>query len=163
MNPEENKGAEEVIVPVEKTELELVLERAEKAEEERDNYKAVALKRLGKLPGDAEFLDKEGNGELSVAEQVRLALLDREVEKARGEEKVAREKLIKENNELRLALKNRPGSSAVGGGEGSSAVTKDNVFSEGQLNELRQRAIRLKADPEKFIERVKQNILNQGK
>lgn len=165
MNPEENKSVEEVPVieqPVEKTELELALERAKKAEEERDNYKAVALKRLGKLPGDAEFLDKDGNGELSVAEQVRLALLDREVEKARAEEVVAREKLIKENNELRLALKNRPGSSIGGNGGGSSVETKDNIFSEAQLQALRAKAQRLKADPEKFIQQAKDNLLRRG-
>lgn len=165
MNPEENKSVEEVPVieqPVEKTELELALERAKKAEEERDNYKAVALKRLGKLPGDAEFLDKDGNGELSVAEQVRLALLDREVEKARAEEVVAREKLIKENSELRLALKNRPGSSIGGNGGGSSVETKDNIFSEAQLQALRAKAQRLKADPEKFIQQAKDNLLRRG-
>ncbi len=165
MNPEENKGVEEVPVieqPVEKTELELALERAKKAEEERDNYKAVALKRLGKLPGDAEFLDKDGNGELSVAEQVRLALLDREVEKARAEEVAARDKLIKENNELRLALKNRPGSSIGGNGGGSSVETKDNIFSEAQLQALRAKAQRLKADPEKFIQQAKDNLLRRG-
>lgn len=165
MNPEENKGVEEVIVteqPVEKTELELALERAQKAEEERDNYKAVALKRLGKLPGDAEFLNKDGNGELSVAEQVRLALLDREVEKARAEEVAARDRLIKENNELRLALKNRPGSSIGGNGGGSSVETKDNIFSEAQLQALRAKAQRLKADPEKFIQQAKDNLLRRG-
>lgn len=163
MNPEDNKGAEGAVEqPVQKTDLELALERAEKAEADRDNYKKVALQRLGKLPGDAEFLDKEGNGELSVAEQVRLALLDREVEKAREEEKVAREKLIKENAELRIALKNQPGSSVgSGSGGGAGLEVKDNIFNEAQLAELRKRALRIKADPEKFIENAKKNITNR--
>jgi hypothetical protein len=146
-------------VVVEKDELTLAREKLAKTEEERDNYKAVALKRLGKLPGDAEFLDKEGSGELSVAEQVRLALLDREVEGARKEREGAEAKLIKENSELRIALKNQPGSSLGGSGSGTSTEVKDNVFSEAQLVELRKKAERLHADPEKFIEQAKANIL----
>ncbi len=154
---------EEVVVPVveptvEKDELTLTQEKLAKAEEERDNYKNVALKRLGKLPGDAEFLNKEGDSELSVEEQVRIALLDREVEAARKAEKDATAKIIKENSELRLALKNQPGSTLGGGSSESGLVTKDNVFSEAQLDELRKRAERLGADPEKFIENAKNNL-----
>jgi hypothetical protein len=144
---------------VEKDELTLTQEKLAKAEEDRDNYKAVALKRLGKLPGDAEFLDKDGNGELSVAEQVRLALLDREVEQARKEEKVATDKLIRENSELKIALKNQPGTSLGGSGSGTSTEVKDNVFSEAQLVVLRARAAILKADPETFIASAKANFL----
>ena len=159
----DEKGAEVVTpaadAPVEKDVLTLTQEKLAKAEEERDNYKAVALKRLGKLPGDAEFLDKDGNGELSVAEQVRLALLDREVEQARKEEKAASDKIIRENAELRLALKNQPGASLGGSGSGASTEVKDNVFSEAQLVELRKRAERLKTDPEKFIENAKTTFL----
>ncbi len=153
----EEKGAE--VVVVEKDELTLAKEALAKAEEERDNYKNVALKRLGKLPGDAEFLDKEGKGELSVAEQVRIELLNREVEGARKVENDATAKIIKENSELRLALKNQPGSALGGGGSGGDIEVKDNVFSEAQLVELRARATRLKADPEKFIENAKRNVL----
>jgi len=127
--------------------------------EERDNYKTVALKRLGKLPGDADFLDKDGSGELSVAEQVRLALLDKEIEavqKAKAEETA---RIVKENAELRLALKNRPGES-MGGGGGESLAVKDNVLSESQIAVLKQKAERLKVkDVDAFIETAKQNIL----
>ena len=157
----EEKGAETVIpaVVVEKDALTLTQEKLAKAETDRDNYKAVALKRLGKLPGDAEFLDKGEGGELSVAEQVRLALLDREVEEARKEEKVATEKLIRRNAELELALKNQPGSSLGGSGSGSDPEVKDNMFSEAQLAFFRERAEKLKEDPEKFIERMKANTI----
>ena len=148
----------EVVVPViEIDPITKLEEENAKLIEERDNYKAVALKRLGKLPGDAEFLDKDGNGELSVAEQVRLALLDREIatnEKAKKDETA---RLVKENSELRLAIKNRPGGS-IGGEGGSGAEVKDNVFSEAQIAVLRQTASRLKADPEKFIEQAKKNL-----
>lgn len=154
--PEEKKVEGEVVV--EKDALTLAQERIAKVEEERDNYKAVALKRLGKLPADAEFLDKEGAGELSVAEQVRIALLDREVENARKLEQDATAKLIRENSELRLALKNQPGAGLGGSGSGGELDVKDNTFSEAQLADLRKRAERLKTDPEKFIENAKKNL-----
>lgn len=160
MNPEENKVP--VVTPepvvVEKTELELALERAEQAEKDRDNYKEVALKRLGKLPGDAEFLNKGDPTELSVAEQVRIELLNREVEKTQEEVKKANQALIKENAELRLAIKNKAGSSMGGSGSGSSVEVKDNVFSPSQIEELTRRAKRVGADPVKFIENAKANI-----
>ncbi len=130
-----------------------------KLEEERDNYKAVALKRLGKLPGDADFLaTEEGQKELSVAEQVRLALLDREVETERKAREDETKKIIRENNELKLALKNRPDPS-LGGDSGSGTEVKDNVFSAEQIKVMKEKAIRLKVDPDKFVESAKKNFL----
>lgn len=163
MTPEEIEAArvaEEVRIAAEIANSPLTKLQDENAKltEERDNYKNVALKRLGKLPGDAEFLDKEGNGELSVAEQVRIELLNREIGKNVEAEKAERAKILKENAELRLALKNRPGSS-IGGGSSEALEVKDNVLSEAQLADLRLRATRLKADPEKFIAAAKANIL----
>jgi len=150
---------EDVVIPavIETDEVTKLGEEITKLTEERDNYKAVALKRLGKLPGDADFL---GDSELSVAEQVRLALLDREIEANKKAEKIATDKLIRENNELKLALKNRPGGS-LGSEGGAVAEVKDNVFSPEQIEALKKKAISLKADPEKFIERAKQNLLNR--
>lgn len=144
-------------VVVEKDALTLAQEQIAKVTEERDNYKAVALKRLGKLPGDAELLDKDGDGTLSVEEQVRIALLDREVESALRAKDDAAAKIIKENAELRLALKNQPGN-GIGGDSGAGNEVKDNVFSPAQLEKLRQDAVRIGADPEKFIERMKENL-----
>ncbi len=75
-----------------------------KLKEDLENYKTVALKRLGKLPGDADFLTGEGKSELSVEEQVKMILLQREIdanEKAKAEET---KRLTRENSELRLAL-----------------------------------------------------------
>jgi len=130
--------------------------------QERDNYKEVALKRLGKLPGDAAFLNKGEETELSVAEQVRLQLLDREIEKNKEAERVEIERIKRENAELRLAAKNRPGSSMGGNGAGSSVETKDNVFSAAQLEALKAKAARLKADPEKFIQNAKDNLARRS-
>lgn len=129
--------------------------------EDRDNYKNVALKRLGKLPGDAEFIGNKGNGELSVEEQIRLALLDKEIEATKKSKEVETARIVKENAELRLALKNRPGAS-IGGGSGTELEVKDNVFSEAQLADLKKRAERLKVkDVNAFIETAKQNFLKR--
>ena len=132
-------------------------EEIAKLTEERDNYKTVALKRLGKLPGDAEFVAGEKT-ELSVEEQVRITLLDREIQKANKEKEDVARNLAKENAELRLALKNRPGVS-IGGGSGDNLEVKDNVLSEAQIVNLKARAVRLKVDPDKFVEQVKANLL----
>jgi len=162
MTPEEIEAARLAEVEAELANDPLIKAQEEivRLSEERDNYKAVALKRLGKLPGDAEFLDKDGDGDLSVAEQVRIQLLDREIEKTKAAEKAEIERIRKENAELRIALKNKPGSS-IGGDSGAGATVKDNVFSESQLAVLRAKALKLKADPEKFIERMKENLLRK--
>lgn len=131
----------------------------EKLKKDRDNYKKVALKRLGKLDNDADFLAGENDSGLTVEEQVKATLIDREIEKIQREkdEKVAQ--MAKENAELRLALKNRPGET-VGGGTGSASVveTKDNVFSTAQLAAMRARAGALGLDPDRYIENAKKNM-----
>lgn len=131
-------------------------EEIARLKEDRDNYKAVALKRLGKLPGDAEFL---GNEKLSVAEQVRLALLDKEIDAAEKAKEDETKALVRKVSELTLALKNRPNQATGGEGGGSAIEVKDNVFSAEQINELKKKALRLKADPDKFVENAKKNFL----
>lgn len=158
---EEKKVGEEAIVT---TTVEVVDPIAEKdaliakLTEEKDNYKAVALKRLGKLPGDVDFM---GDSELSVAEQIKLALLDKEIESQNKLKEEETKKILRENAELKLALKNRPEGSIGGGASSSAAEVKDNVFSNEQLVELTNRAIRLKVDPEKFIANAKKNLANR--
>lgn len=161
MTPEEIEKARiaeeaRLAAEAENAPLKELQEKLAKAEEDRDNYKKVALQRKGKLPGDQEFF-KADESELSVAEQIRIALFDKEVEDVKKAEKEMTQKLIKENSELRLALKNRPGSS-MGGDSGASLEVKDNVFSADQLQELKKRAVRLKLDPEKYIANAKINL-----
>jgi len=149
-------GTGEVIIadPIAEKDAEI-----KKLETERDNYKAVALKRLGKLPGDADFLaaGDEDKGELSVAEQVRLALLDKEIEAANKAKEEETKKLVRENAELKLALKNRPGDS-IGGGSGGEPEVKDNVFTAEQIQAMKARATRLSVDPDKYVENAKKNF-----
>lgn len=127
-----------------------------KLKEERDNYKNVALKRLGKLPGDADFSTPNESG-LTVEEIVQKALLDREIATREVERESEVKRLTRENAELRLAAKNRPGA-ALGGDAGGPTGVKDAVFSDEQIKMLTERAKRLNADPEKFIQKAKENL-----
>lgn len=128
------------------------------------NYKNVALKRLGKLPGDADFVagvdEKTG---LTIEETVRLTLIQDKLIKTEEERNADIRKVQRENTELKLALKNQPGSGQGGSGSSTGPEVKDNVFSEAQLADLRARAERIKADPEKFIAKAKENILSKGR
>lgn len=133
-------------------------EEIAKLTEERDNYKNVALKRLGKLPGDAEFVAGEKT-ELSIEETVRIALLDNEIKKANQEKESETKRIIKENSELRLALKNRP-SASIGGGSGDAIEVKDNILSEQQIIKIKETAVRLKVkDVDAYVEQAKKNLL----
>lgn len=145
---------EEVIDPLEAKDAEIA-----RLSEERDNYKKVALARKGKLAEDDSFFAKEGIDEF-IEDKVKNILADKELNKIQAERDNQLKQIIKENNELRLALKNRPGTS-LGGDSGSSVEVKDNVFSSEQLKALEQRALSLKADPQKFIEKARQNLLNR--
>lgn len=127
---------------------------------ERDNYKTIALARKGKLPADSELLGEDFD-EL-VKAKVQEALVNTEINRLDSEKKAETAKILKENTELKLALKNRPGS-GLGSDSGTAQEVKDNVLTEAQIEALKQRAIRLKADPEKFVERAKQNLLKNGK
>lgn len=136
--------------------------RATKAEHERDNYKKVALKRLGKLPNDAEFLSgTEDTSELSVQEQIKLALLDEEVKRALESKETAYQKVVRERDEALLALKNRP-NTPIGGDSTTTVAVKDNVLSDSQIETLTAQATRLKVDPAKFIESFKTNLQKKG-
>lgn len=126
---------------------------------ERDNFKTVAMKRLGKLPGDAEYLetaDKETG--LTVQEQINQALIQKELDSTQQHRDSEFKRIALENAELKLALKNRPGTGLGGSGGSSTSEVKDNNFSEQQLAELRKTAARLKTDPDKFIENFRKNL-----
>ena len=132
-------------------------EEIAKLTEERDNYKTVALKRLGKLPGDADFMEEGNTTGLTVEEQVKKALVEREIARAEQEKEAIAKQALKENAELRLALKNRP-QTGLGSDSGGSQEVKDNVFSIAQLEAMKQRATRLKIDPQVYIENAKKNL-----
>lgn len=126
-----------------------------------DNYRRVALKRLGKLPGDSDFLeDADKKTGLTVEEQIAKALLEKEVQSYMSEKDSLIKKQSKELSELRLALKNRPETNSAGSGSTDATVTvKDNLISEAQKATLTATAKSLHLDPDKFIERFKANLL----
>lgn len=138
-------------------------EEIKKITEERNNYRNVALKRLGKNAGDADFVagQDETTG-LTLQESIRQALLDREFDRLISEKDAEVTAIAKKNAELILALKNRPGGSTIGGGSGESSEVKDNVFSSEQIAALTARAKQLGADPTKFIEATKKNLLSRA-
>ena len=146
-----------IIDPMEEKDKEIT-----KLKSDLDNYKNVALKRLGKLPGDADFVagidEKTG---LTVEETVRKTLIENNLLKTEEERNAEVKRLTRENNELRLAAKNKPGDGLGGAGDGSGPEVKDNVFSAAQIAALTERAKRVGADPEKFIAQAKENILKR--
>lgn len=125
-----------------------------------ESYKHVALKRLGKNPGDADFVagvdEKTG---LTIEETVKKTLIEGEVARTINEKDEIARKLVKENSELRLALKNRP-EAAIGGGSGDNLQVKDNILSEQQITQIKTTALRLKVkDVDAYVEKAKANLL----
>lgn len=127
---------------------------------ERDNYKTVALARKGKLPADNELLGEDFDGYIKAKVQETLA--DTEIGRAEADRKAETARIIRENAELKLALKNRPGS-GLGSDSGTTSEVTDNVLTAQQIEVLKQTAIRLKTDPDKYVEKAKQNLLKNGK
>ncbi len=150
---------EEAKAALEADKVTLIEAENAKLREERDNYKEVALKRLGKLPADSEFLGDSGADISSlIEEKVKIALIDKEIARKELEKELEIKRITKENAELRLAIKNRPEGS-IGGDSGGSIEVKDNVFTSEQIAVLKKRALSLKADPDKFVENAKKNLL----
>lgn len=171
MDPKDIKGGEPVIDPKPAEVVPPVVDEndiiAQKDAEiarlivERDNYKNAALARKGKLPADSEVFSDE-NFEAFMEDKIKSVLADKELAKKEQEREAEVNRLRRENSELRLAAQNRPGASMSGSGSGSSVEVKDNVFTQGQIEELTKKAKRLGADPVKFIEAAKQNLARRA-
>lgn len=93
---------------------------------ERDNYKEVALKRKGKLESDESFFGTHDEKDIEdiVSSKVQNIRKDHENELARMQEQERLARIQRENEELKLALQNKPqaGSGGSSGG-GQSVVT----------------------------------------
>lgn len=152
---------DEVVVEDEVVVIDELTQRDEeiaKLKDELNNYKNVALKRLGKLPGDVDFIEEDSSKTgLTIEEIVKRTLLDREITKKEQEKEQEMRRIIRENTELKLSLKNKPGN-GVGSDSGQGNAVKDNTFSQVQLDSLNARAKLLKLDPVKFIEKTKINL-----
>lgn len=155
---DEQEGAVSITAEVTTEEVDVLTEKDEeiaRLRKERDNYKAAALSRKGKLPADNEFFGEDFDE--FVDSKVKSVLADQEIARREREKEDEIRRIKRENAELRLAAQNRPGAT-TGGDSGSSVEVKDNTFTEEQLAHLRRTAERLKADPEKFIENAKKNL-----
>lgn len=155
-------GANSEAVVVENVQLTEKDTQIKKLESDLQNYKNVALKRLGKLEGDADFVagaDKSTG--LTVEETIKKALLEDEYGRRTSEKDQLVKSLQTKVSELTLALKNRPETSIDGGNNTAPVDTKDPDFTPDQLKELEHRAAIVKADPVKFIEQARKNLANQ--
>lgn len=119
-------------------ELVKALERAAKAETDRDNYKEGMLKAKGKLKTDETATDETGSTDSAAATSGLQPLLRR----------------IKE---LETAAANRTQISTAGQGAGSETTMKvgDNMLSSDQI-----KALQAKGWDDKKIARFKQNLIN---
>lgn len=132
--------------------LEKTLEKLSKAEEERENYKRGMLKAKGKGEEDTD----DDTGEDALFNKFKARLKDEEADVERKEATALTQKLIKQNKEMVEALKNKSQISGAPVGTGSESTLKvgDNMLSEAQLQELKNRGW----DDAK-ITRFKQNLL----
>jgi hypothetical protein len=128
--------------------LEKTLERAEKAEKDRDNYKRGLLKAKGKTEEDEEEPDVE-DLDTRIANGVARALADKET-------KDSTQQLLKRIKEMEKAFENKSQLSNAGVGTGTESQLKvgDNQLSDAQLADLKGRGW----DDAK-IARFKQNLL----
>lgn len=129
-----------------------------KVREERDNYRKGLLIAKGKLSDDTQ-VDSETDEE-RMRRIVQEELLGTKEAQLLAERKEAEQALMKENAELRLALKNQntstSGGSSTARGEEQKVVTTsaEKFFSEAQLAELKKKGL----DPEKVMANMKKAL-----
>lgn len=130
-----------------------------KIREERENYKKGMLVAKGKLPDDGSADDDE-TAEERTRRIVQEELLTSKEAQLLAERKDAESKLMKENAELRLALKNQnvstsSGSSTARETEGATEQTPaSKFFSEAQLADLKKRGL----DPDVVMKNLNKSL-----
>lgn len=125
----------------EKTAEELLKEanaKIEKISQERDNYKRGMLQAKGKQVDNDN--DSEDLSPAEIARQTTLQVIaESDLASAVKERDSIIAKVLADNEELRLAHKNRPGTGTGTGSNQSVETPKDNVLSADQERELRAR------------------------
>lgn len=129
---------------------------------ERDNYKRGLLKAKGKVQEESVDDVPDEKLEAIIDRKVQERLYDTKVVELQRQKDTLLNKAVKENKELKIALKNR--SQIQNASTGTSAdlsETKSPFFSQEQLAEIERRSkmIGVKIDPEK----VKANLLKKAK
>lgn len=132
-------------------EFQSVLEKLDKAERDRDNYKKglLARKRGEPIPEQLEEDEVERRAEEKAKELFKEAQLTEALKK---KDEIAL-KALKENRELKIALKNRSGivTTPSGGSQPDPAPSKDTFWTADQLAYFKKRGL----NPDK----VKENYL----
>ncbi len=133
--------------------LNSALERAEKAEKDRDNYRDGMLSAKGKKQTATE----DETDDERVARLVLEKLAENERTNSDSDVKKLVPQLIRRNKELELAMqtKNAAGTTTAGGGGNTDTTPKptDNMLSEAQMQGLKARGW-----DDKKIARFKQNL-----
>ncbi len=133
------------------TEYQTLLARSVQVEQERENYKNMALKWKKKANGS----DDDEEDEVEAQVQARLA---EERAAALQKEKVALlEKTLRENAELKIAIQNRPNGSPVGAPGTDGPKVPDQIVSPELMNYFKNV---LKWDDEK-VELYRKNYQSQ--
>lgn len=134
-------GGDQATVPSSPTEQDLVGQLAlkekelEKVRSERDNYKTGLLKAKGKIAGDEEI----DNIELmrQIAKEESLTILE---ERLTADRQAIINKALKENAELKLALKNKNGTPPASiGVHSESQNVQDGIVTPEQVASLKAR------------------------
>ncbi len=132
--------------------LNSALERAEKAEKDRDNYRDGMLSAKGKKQTAVE----DETDEDKIARLVLEKLAENERTNSDSDVKKLVPQLIRRNKELELAMqaKNAAGTTAAGGGStDTTPKPSDNMLSEAQMQGLKARGW-----DDKKIARFKANL-----
>ena len=129
-----------------------------KVREEKENYRKGMLIAKGKLTDDTE--GESETDEERMRRIVQEELLNTKEARLLEERKSAEQAVMKENAELRLALKNQNTSTSGGSSTARAdenkvvATSADKFFSEAQLAELKKKGL----DPEKVMANMKKSI-----
>ncbi len=148
------KGGEEAVAPEADllNEFQAVLEENDKLRRDRDNYKRIGL---AKKRGEAveEPTETEEEIERRAEDRAKEIMLAKQSEESEKKQREIALKALKENRELKIALKNRAGiaTTPTGTGTGAATVSKDTFWTADQLAYFKKRGL----DPEK----VKENYM----
>ena len=127
-----------------------------KVAEEKENYRRGMLKAKGKLPEESNDDTPPKNWREEARQIAREEYLTTQESQLQAEKDDALKALFKQNQELKLAIKNRGqvGSpSASGSNEDKTEIKTNNYFSADQIN-----ALKAKGWDDKKIEEAKKNM-----
>ena len=143
------------------TETELAAQKMEidRLEKERSNYKTAALKDKGLLT-EENFVNEENRETVKIVvdRAVNEAILNTQIVQARQKEQDLLAKILKENKELKVALKSKAQPTNASQGSGSGEESKVDFFTKEQEEEIFKKFPNIAKNP-KGLETLKANIL----